>query len=439
MRSGGPWNLRYASIFFLTPLDSMNSFISDPFSIVTPHLAAGRRIYEFRDGDVANLREQLRSSPWSIGLPADLRPTTELAKGAIGYTFFPINHPQFQGHQRWPSLRMTGGGVTQEYVRDATRLEFELLSNPYPFADLPDLLGNLAVPANVLEHSILPTIDLIAAPPIRLGSATSLSSMRAQISVIALPSVATDQISFSLKTYQRPFAVRRLQFETRDLSWTSNNQFNVGTAQVDLPDCLSFEVFVRYRNEYVCRHFVRDVAKYPNSRLSIHKTIDKHDALRRLLDTRDANDFEALVALLFHILGFDAAYYGAASNLTDAPDLLLRLGNNLYVVECTTGDIGRKGKLHRAYRRTQDLRAAAEIQELGLAVFPVAVTNLERNATSGYWAEARNYELALVCKEELVQLLGTIEVPPTERWLTEQMKSYIPTTSRPEEPDLFGR
>ena len=54
-------------------------------------------------------------------------------------------------------------------------------------------------------------------------------------------------------------------------------------------------------------------------------------------DDKLRNEFEAAVAVLFHLLGFDAVRVGGGRRTTDGPDIYARTGNQLLVVECTSG------------------------------------------------------------------------------------------------------
>ena len=63
-----------------------------------------------------------------------------------------------------------------------------------------------------------------------------------------------------------------------------------------------------------------------------------------MADIDSKANFEHRITLRLILMNLTVLPYGAIPELQDAPDLLAYSGeNDLYVVECTTGDIDQKG------------------------------------------------------------------------------------------------
>jgi hypothetical protein len=130
------------------------------------------------------------------------------------------------------------------------------------------------------------------------------------------------------------------------------------------------------------------------------------------------------------LLGFQTLKYGQIPKLTDAPDILaFSMGRHLYVIECTVGDIDRKGKLHRLYDRANQIREyLSRSPQPPVAVQPVIFTSLTRQETASHWSTAATYRIALVCRENILNLLNFVDSPPAAEQLYAATVAAIPTS-----------
>jgi hypothetical protein len=106
-------------------------------------------------------------------------------------------------------------------------------------------------------------------------------------------------------------------------------------------------VLVSYEGEFCHKWWLRDQSKSFSQRYQFHRLLDIDNKLEKtFFDSK--TDFEDRVALLLSLMNLTILPYGGIPELQDAPDILACSSNNdLYIVECTTGDIDHKGKLQR--------------------------------------------------------------------------------------------
>jgi hypothetical protein len=128
------------------------------------------------------------------------------------------------------------------------------------------------------------------------------------------------------------------------------------------------------------------------------------------------------------LLGLQTLKYGQIPKLTEAPDILsLSSARHLYVIECTVGDIDRKGKLHRLYDRANQIKDyLSRTPQPPIAVQPLIFTSLTRQETASHWSTAATYRIGLVCRENILNLLNVLDSPPTAEQLYSAAVAAIP-------------
>jgi hypothetical protein len=194
-----------------------------------------------------------------------------------------------------------------------------------------------------------------------------------------------------------------------------------------VPDVGLAHIFMSYDGEFLGSWFARDLSVAFGPRTALHKAIDPSNAFAaKFFDDRKA--FEEHVVALLTLLRFDCLYYGKMAELTDGPDILASSDQgHLYIVECTTGDINNKGKLRRLYERTNNIRAAlANSPHRPREILPVIITSDSENETLHAHDALATYQIALLCREDIVGLLNQIEAPPSADRLYAAAVAKIP-------------
>lgn len=80
------------------------------------------------------------------------------------------------------------------------------------------------------------------------------------------------------------------------------------------------------------------------------------------------------------------------------------------MVECTTGDINRRGKLQRLSDRTKQVsERLSKTSNPPVGVVSVIFTSLSREDTAMHWETAATFKIALVTRENIVNLLENLD------------------------------
>jgi hypothetical protein len=326
-------------------------------------------------------------------------------------------------------------GVQASAFPSNEQLDHELLTAEKPFDGLVDLLTELNVP-DVNQILSKCRAEIIVFPPARLHFAsagepltkgTCLQRGKLRIVISAHPEVRRDKLRIGAKLFPSTPPLRRTSHVLPDDAWTEPGEYSEGRLELEASDVPVGFAALSYDGELIGKWWVRDFDLSFNERLQIHRSVDQANLLQStFFDER--TDFEDRANLLLVLLGLQTLKYGQIPKLTEAPDILaLSQGRHLYVIECTVGDIDRKGKLHRLYDRANQIRDyLSRSPQPPIAVQPVIFTSLTRQETASHWSTAATYRIALVCREDILNLLNLVESPPTAEQVYSATVAAIP-------------
>jgi hypothetical protein len=322
----------------------------------------------------------------------------------------------------------------------AEQLDHELLTAEKPFDGLTDLLAELAVPdVNQIISSC--RAEIVVFPPARLEFAaagqpstkgTCLQQGKLSIVISAHPDIARDKLRVGAKLFPSNPPLMRSSHALHKGAWTQSGPHIEGRLELEASDVPLGLAALSYDGEFLGKWWIRDFDLSFNERLQVHRSVDQANTLpSTFFDER--TDFEDRVNLLLVLLGLQTLKYGQIPKLTDAPDILaLSAGRHLYVIECTVGDIDRKGKLHRLYDRANQIKNyLSRSPQPPVAVQPVIFTSLTRDETASHWSTAATYRIALICKENIINLLNLVDRPPNAEQLYSDAVASIPPSGAP--------
>jgi hypothetical protein len=391
--------------------------------VETPSIRAFRGTEELTD-PVAAIEAAL-SDPFSIA-QGELGTLYRIG-GTSQATFHRLYPPEHPGAGRYPTLRLeapplNGGGATEHL-----QLELELLAHAKPYEGLADLYGDFNLPVQGAAEDAQCTAEIILAPVAEVIPVSELKDNMLRVSVAAAPNVDRDEVRIGVKAFQRDL-IRRFSIDGSKLEWQADGNVIRGDYTEKLADTPLALITLSYRGEFLHRWWLRDSSRSFNNRFEVHRAFDPEGLFRKSFFDQK-NDFEERVALLLTVLGLTSFKYGQVAQMTDAPDIIAASSQgHLYVVECTTGDVNSRGKLQRLHDRAKSIRASLDNSPARpTAVVPIVFTSTPRSETAAHWAVAANLGIALVCREEIVELLGQLEAPPTPDQLYAAAASLIPS------------
>jgi hypothetical protein len=253
---------------------------------------------------------------------------------------------------------------------------------------------------------------------------------RGKLSIVvsAHPDIRRDKLRVGTKLFPSNPPLRRSSHLLHEEVWSQTGAYIEGRLELEASDVPLGFAALSYDGEFLGKWWIRDLDLSFNERRQLHRSVDQANTLPSTFFA-ERTDFEDCVNLLLVLLGLQTLKYGQISNLTDAPDILaLSAGRHLYVIDCTVGDIDRKGKLHRLYDRANQIKTfLSRSPQPPVAVLPVIFTSLTRQETASHWATAATYRIALICRENIVNLLNLIDSPPTAEQLYAAAIAAIPS------------
>jgi hypothetical protein len=141
-----------------------------------------------------------------------------------------------------------------------------------------------------------------------------------------------------------------------------------------------------------------------------------------------AKHFEGAVTNLWGLLGFSVSNYGRFPKLQDGPDIIaVAPDGNVAVIECTTGLLDLNDKIAKLVQRTHALSNTLSASGHGhKAIQPVSITQLSRSEVAANLEDAEKHHIAVMCNEDLSQLLTQIPLFPNPDSFFRALKKYIP-------------
>lgn len=182
--------------------------------------------------------------------------------------------------------------------------------------------------------------------------------------------------------------------------------------------------------------WVTDPTQTLNRRTGIYTLFDGgKNILRGLLSPQrtQARDLEDGFALLLSLHGFTVSKLG---KVQDAPDILAETtSGKLAIIECTTDLPDKNDKLTKLVQRTIKIRSylSKSLQPYS-EVLAILVTTLTEAEAEPHRELVAKSGVALVCREQIDDLLLRLELSANPDQLYEEAKRLVPRV----EGDLFG-
>lgn len=250
--------------------------------------------------------------------------------------------------------------------------------------------------------------------------------------ITAPKNMERSKLRFALKAFHSHNAPpRRFVIDQSLISFEDQSGALSCKASMELRDVNLAMVFVSYDDGFVLKWWFFDQNKSFNQRFQLHRLIDADGLLARTI-VKSRDEFEYSVALLLSILGLTILPYGRIPELKDAPDLLAHSDNNdLYVVECTAGDIDHKGKLQKLRDRVRSIEVGARQLSIAISgIYPVIFTNRPREDIVPHLSKLEAFKIAVFCREDIEQIARRLVAPPTAEEMRAAVQGLIPTATK---------
>lgn len=425
-------------IYSMTVLSNLSPENTVPLNIQTKSILAYRSVVEIASSEREKVVQTCFANPELFETPhweATLRRPGE-PFGRVRTTVDLIRLSRLGlGVERFPGV--TCRADRHRFNATLDQLNLELMTHNTPFDGLNDLISELALPIQadqLLHTATAATTEMLIAPPIELAAPWDLSSGKLKLKFFAREPLDAKNVEVGVRLYPVSGPAARKSLKVEQLSWAPENATLAASAEFEVPDAPLARVFLRYAGEHAGTWWFRDPANSFNNNYQILRTTDPKDIFRsRFLD--GSNDFDDRVNLLLNLIGVPTLKTGEIASIrSESPDIIAwsRDGLHLYAIECTTGDIDNKGKLHRLYERTNVIaQNAKKLPNPPVSVQAIMVTSLARAETELHWGKAQNWKIAIVARENLENLLSRLESPPSPKDLHDAVLELVPSTEAP--------
>ena len=397
-----------------------------PFKHETEHIIAERFVMKIEAADVSEVIAKARQ-----GRIGTLSGEIALAPDGERFsTYLPSGHDRFESEL---SIRGVSRHTLLGKAGYPRNLDGELRSADVPFDSLDELLANLGLPVST-QLGDYTRLEVSALSPAGISTDSTIGGGEAVINCAISKSLDFGKLKLGYRFFQKGKPIARGGVTGKAFQWSEKASQMIGSYRVKLDDAPLLRAYLSYDGVLLEVRLITDPTKQLNQRHAVHNALDADlKILREILglDRDKSGSFEIAVSTLFSLLGYSPTIYGQAPKLLDGPDIIAFTPNaHVAVIECTTGPIAQNDKLGKLVQRTVMIRNKLADAIYGSAqVQPVIVTSRSRKEAAAGLEAAGKHDIAVLCKEELEELLARASLPPDPDSLFQDLKHFIPLSS----------
>src|SRR3972149_2557513 len=407
-----------------------------PFKFESDHILAGRDVREVSIEEIWEIIENTITGKLSIAGDSILLIPDD--HGRYSLYFDPFYHPPVQFGPRFPGLQMRGKQKHQllSQIGNVTFLDWEIQAADTPFYNLDELLATIGLPS-LLQMGDLTRLELIVRWPGMITHTSVIEKGQGRIQCQVASGIDVKGIKLGYKIFL-PTSTERGHLLGDAIKWEKEGDFQVGTINIEVGEASLMQVFLSYEGEALHQWWVADPQKHLNVRNAVHEVFDnKAEVLRQfLIEPKDSRNFELGFSMLLNLLGFSTSHYGHIPKIQKGPDIIaIPPGGNIGIIECTIGLLDVKDKLAKLVQRTKLVKDKLEASGYGyIMIQPVIVTAFSKEEIAADVEKANKYKIAIVCREDIEELLKQIELPPNADLLFQRA---VQTISGTDQESLF--
>jgi hypothetical protein len=243
-------------------------------------------------------------------------------------------------------LRLSGARQADFLNNRVMALESEL--QPKGYRSLNELMRKFDFE---LSASDMLSIDIVAEPIARITTHSKLWGRTAQLSVQLAAALSPDRFLLTVVDADAAGTSFRLVISGSELEWTRSETNWVGVCTIEIPKIAIVTCRAVYAGLPHDEVQIWDPETLPNLRRTLVELADPGLQLLRSpliapKNNKEQNDFEAGVAVLLYMLGFDSVRVGGIKKLSEAVDIFAATDTGqVLIVECTTAVLDPKDKL----------------------------------------------------------------------------------------------
>ncbi len=416
-------------IFCRMILAPYKSNITDSFEFETEHILAGFAQIKIEKDTISSIIKN--ASDGKVTLPDHIFFLYSDKQNQNRYSSYysPLHHPALMEGPRQPSIIITGGQKWQLTNKIGRELDMELKAADVPFHDLEDLLMHCGL-SGERQMGDLAALEIIARAPTYISNTSKMSRSQAVVECIAAKELDLKSLKIGYKIFHQDRQSERGCEYGDKLEWQSVDDSKNGILKIETGDAPIIQTFLSYQNILLHEMWTKDETKILNSLLAIHETFDADSEILRkiLFESTDKYAFEGAVSMLLNLLGFSVSNYGRIPKVQKGPDIIVVTpAGHIGVIECTIGILKEDHKLANLVQRSTVIKEKLDLSGHSyVKIQPILITRLTRNEVAAELKSAGEHNIAVICKEDLEELLNqTGLIPNPEKWLNDSNR-FIP-------------
>lgn len=415
VRSENGWLLRYGLLSFSPELPIPKD---KHLFVATKSIRAGIDAIAIMPCEIDKFIESVAAGNFGLSVGGE---DLIFGGGETDSSFNPSRPPRASFSRRLPCLTITTRNNVSLIDRPED-LDLDMKAHDQPFDGVQDLLSTLGIPVDPRYNSNS-IIEIVLPTPAMIVDESQIISEKLSIKIKASPNIAPNVIRIGVRAHTENGQVRFTLREDK-IIWDQVGDWLYGSCVHPLPNVSHAQCFLNYGEDFLHSWWIVDPTKALNKRVGVYTLFDQDkQALRELLypERSRSRDIESGIAQLMSLHGFIVGKIGRRS---DAPDVLAETpSGKLLVIECTT-DLPDKGdKLSKLIQRT--IKIAEYVSKNSgsyLDIQAVLATSLTEAESGPHRDLAIKHKVALVCKEQIEELLNRLDVPENPDQIFEEAK-----------------
>lgn len=430
-----PWKAAYinATFGFIgirngDHIDILHGHLMLPTGAALPskHIEAGVIVGGiFRLADLGETYESalLKLSTGEMATPYGMVRILVGSDGRVAAMFNPHPFGFANAQERVTKLSLYGAQGNDLPVIDEVTLALRAAETPYDSVE--EFANDFSI---VGFRRDIATVEVTANSVAAVDLTRRVVGSRAEMGVFLASNLDPKECAVGYKVLIKGEVAERKRISGENLQWSKQENHWYGSAEISVPQAAVVQCFASYSGHAQHHGWIADPDTFPNVLRVLHQGFDTNlEGLKTyLFDEKHlekfSRDFEDGITNLLFMMGFSVNPL-RGKPLEYGPDIIATTKNgNVILVECTTGQINKNGKLSKLVDRVEVIRGHLNNAAYGhLKVLPVLVTARPKDAIGkADFDAARAQGVLVMTKENLLDAIERSVVPQdTERLFTQ--------------------
>ncbi|MDR7298245.1 hypothetical protein J2X16_003608 [Pelomonas aquatica] len=376
-------------------LDS--TMTATPATFKTSQVIAGRIPIDTRSRPLRKVIEEL------LGTFAVIDASIHFEADENGsYSAYAVPHHRSAGERSALATLKIRGGRAWERV-DFEEIGWRLRGSEIAFESLAELCAEC-------DTGDEPgSLEIVAAPVMRILSTSTAKQNKATVMLSCPGELEVDLCRLAYRVIQGSTVVHRDSIAGKGLNWRSEDGIYVTTHDIDIPEGALVDCAVSYQGETHQQAWITDRSAVGNPRRAAFEPSDTEllamQSMLRDEDDKNGRGFEAAVAWLFWMLGFNPAHLRNSKQHEDAPDILVECEGDFVIVECTIGQLKADKRSNLKARCVNVEKSLAASGNRDAMVLPVLVTRFSHEQVTADLDDAAKAGLHVLTRDDMLALM----------------------------------